>query len=35
MGRAGQALAVHGQDDLTAHVAAHREEILDALGWFA
>lgn len=31
----GQALAVSGRDDLAAHVAAHREEILDALGWFA
>lgn len=31
----GQALAVAGQDDLTAHVDAHRQEILDALGWFA
>lgn len=30
----GEALAVTGQDDLAAHVTAHRDEILETLSWF-
>lgn len=31
----GQALDTRGRDDLAEHVTAHREAIMEALGWFA